>query len=175
MRLDLTKLFKTRDSALPFAFEREMDDLQLYGEQLAFTTPVRFAGKVTFADDVFIIEGKITAGYSAACGRCGSETHSELAIDVLEEFARAEDEEHPDRYIFTGDSIDFSPMVEEMIVLNMPLKHLCREDCRGVCPVCRTNWNLRDCPHRDAVEHQEERRNPFEALGALLQDNNEEE
>lgn len=46
---------------------------------------------------------------------------------------------------FTGDFIDVSDIVREQILLSLPMKPLCREDCRGLCPACGRNRNHDRC------------------------------
>ncbi len=38
--------------------------------------------------------------------------------------------------------------VRDMIMLALPGKHLCREDCRGLCADCGADWNLQECAHQ---------------------------
>jgi len=46
---------------------------------------------------------------------------------------------------FEGDEIDLSDTIYEGIVLAYPMKSLCHEDCRGLCPSCGTNLNKKQC------------------------------
>jgi len=41
--------------------------------------------------------------------------------------------------------ISFYDLLKEEIFLSLPYKKLCREDCKGLCPVCGTNLNEKDC------------------------------
>ncbi|HQP29583.1 MAG TPA: DUF177 domain-containing protein, partial [Syntrophales bacterium] len=43
------------------------------------------------------------------------------------------------------DTLDLDPIVYEQILLQIPLKILCREDCRGLCPHCGANLNDGPC------------------------------
>lgn len=58
----------------------------------------------------------------------------------------AEDDE--EAYPLVGDRLELSEMLREQIILATPMRPLCREDCRGLCPVCGENLNERrcDCP-----------------------------
>ncbi|MBR3756480.1 MAG: hypothetical protein IKK48_05150, partial [Firmicutes bacterium] len=69
-------------------------------------------------DEVIVIEGRIGADYRARCGRCGKPLEAVLHIDVTEEYARNEDETHPDRYLFQGDVIYMDE--EVVVVVNTP-------------------------------------------------------
>lgn len=46
---------------------------------------------------------------------------------------------------FEGDEIDLSDLIYEQIVLSFPIKPLCHEACKGLCPHCGTNRNIEDC------------------------------
>jgi uncharacterized protein len=46
---------------------------------------------------------------------------------------------------YEGETVDCDPLIYEQIVLQIPMKILCMEDCRGLCPDCGTNLNLGTC------------------------------
>ena len=46
---------------------------------------------------------------------------------------------------FNGDFIDVVDIVREQIVLALPMKPMCREDCKGLCRHCGGNRNVTDC------------------------------
>lgn len=46
---------------------------------------------------------------------------------------------------YSDDEIDISPLVYEEIILSIPMKPICREDCKGLCPRCGTNLNTGTC------------------------------
>ena len=48
-------------------------------------------------------------------------------------------------YYFEGDEIDIDPYVFEEVMLNMPIKALCSESCKGICPCLRQEPNVEEC------------------------------
>ena len=46
---------------------------------------------------------------------------------------------------YENDAIDLGQLMREQVYLSLPMKPLCRDDCRGLCPVCGTNLNLSVC------------------------------
>ena len=48
-------------------------------------------------------------------------------------------------YYFEGDEIDLDPYVFEEVMLNIPIKALCSESCKGMCPTCGKNLNIGEC------------------------------
>jgi uncharacterized protein len=47
--------------------------------------------------------------------------------------------------VYDGETIDCDPLIYEQIVLQIPMKVLCRDDCRGLCPQCGANLNTGVC------------------------------
>ena len=46
---------------------------------------------------------------------------------------------------YSGDEIDLTPEIVEQVLLDIPLKPLCKEDCRGLCPTCGFDLNVAEC------------------------------
>jgi uncharacterized protein len=46
---------------------------------------------------------------------------------------------------YENDTIDLDQLVREQLYLSLPMKPLCRDDCRGLCPICGTNLNRGAC------------------------------
>ena len=69
-----------------------------------------------------------------------------LNAQVVEKFypAGAENIEN-DAFIYESDLLDITEPVRESLLLAVPLQALCREDCRGLCPVCGADRNEGDC------------------------------
>jgi uncharacterized protein len=53
--------------------------------------------------------------------------------------------EDADEEWFDGKRIDLDPILREQVLLALPMSLLCAESCRGLCPVCGENLNLKDC------------------------------
>lgn len=68
-----------------------------------------------------------------------------------------------------GDSIDLDDMTTEQIILSLPMKVLCSEDCKGLCTNCGINKNLETCKCDDKTEDSE---HPFAALKNLKKKSN---
>jgi uncharacterized protein len=46
---------------------------------------------------------------------------------------------------YEGDGLDLADVLREEILLLLPMHRVCREDCKGICPVCGQNRNQVDC------------------------------
>ncbi len=121
-----------------------------YGyDQLKILMPVRLIGKIENNHKIISIEGQVYVEISAVCDRCGQDFSLSMALDFAESYSnRAEaivqDEEdrlHP----FEGNIIDLAGEILHQIYLEMPMKLLCRDDCKGLCAGCGANLNNEIC------------------------------
>lgn len=171
MKLDVTAALKSRDLPVKFTCSVPLGRVSVGGETVEFTSAVVIKGELSFAGEEFWVRGGLSGQYTACCARCTEELSTPLVVEFEEEFARQADEEKPDRYLFEGDTIDLHAMLDDLVTLNIPMRHLCREDCRGLCPVCGSNLNQHIC---NCIVEEELPANPFDALKGLLDDENEE-
>ena len=103
-------------------------------------------------DDV-VITGQVDATVPVACGRCLEEfpVSARAAVDVrfIPRPPRGDRVElgsdDLDLDFYHGGEIDLRTLVASETALALPMKPLCREDCRGLCPVCGGNRNLVAC------------------------------
>ncbi len=80
----------------------------------------------------------------SSCDRCTDAIA--VTVDFSEQyvvFPRPGNEDL--EYTYTDNTIDLAPYVHESIVLNIPVKMLCDEECLGVCPACGKNRNRETC------------------------------
>jgi uncharacterized protein len=114
---------------------------------------------------VFRLTGGLASRIGLTCVRCLEtfETRAEEKLDLLylpqsanapplvdeekgiRDFDRGLSSEELAAAFYRDDRIDLGQMVLEQIVLSLPMKPLCRPDCRGLCPECGANHNRSDC------------------------------
>ena len=128
--------------------EAERNDFHL-------ATPVRYDLLVRKFESLLSISGSVTFEAAFTCGRCLEEFHRNmsLAMDIrvapksdFREPAEAEfKDEDIDVYHYEGDEVDIGPFIYEEVLLNMPFRPLCEENCKGLCGICGRNQNYETC------------------------------
>lgn len=177
MVIDTAPMLKHAGEPIRFHFEEVWRPLDTGREPISLVTPVTFTGESRAQEDVFIVEGTLSVRYQALCARCMKPVEAGLQIDVLEEFSRTASEENPDRYLFQGTAIDLTQLVEDSILLHLPMRHLCDVNCKGLCPVCGADRNVTQCScgaAEGAEDVDDDVQHPFAVLKTLLRDNEEE-
>ena len=104
-------------------------------------------------DGDVVVQGRLTATVPQTCGRCveAFPARVDVRVDVrlLPRPATGDSMElgadDLDVDFYTDDQVDLNRVVETETTLALPMKPLCREDCRGLCPVCGGNRNLAPC------------------------------
>lgn len=145
MLLDISQALKSPGQSFAFAVAESFEPMCAGGEEISFRKPVEVSGSYVYTGDIFFLRGTITAEYTALCARCLKELPLTMSIPFSEEFAKTVDEEHPDRYLYRGEQIELGQMSGDLISLNTPMRHLCSENCKGLCPVCGNDRNTIDC------------------------------
>jgi uncharacterized protein len=81
------------------------------------------------------------------CARCAEPVSSMLEITFEKDIASSADvsPDNDDYIIIEDKKLDVLPSVEEQIMLEMPSKTLCKEDCKGLCYKCGKNLNEGEC------------------------------
>jgi uncharacterized protein len=153
MLLDLSKLHGQRDH-----FERRFQPSAFDPQDEAYrvATPVDLSMDVEkVSTGVFRVQGRATTRLTLECGRCLDEI--ELPVDArfeLRYVPHADDQGEPEREIVEDDltvsvyregTLDVIDMLREQFELALPMKPLCAESCRGLCPECGANLNRADC------------------------------
>ena len=117
---------------------------------------------ITKTSSTVFIKGKLSATIDVYCSRCLEETNLPIGADFTytlipdkaetnEDLELKEDELEISHY--HGEFLDLMPIICEQIILQIPIKALCKENCKGLCPHCGTNLNASSCNcHLDFVD-----------------------
>ena len=109
-----------------------------------------------------IVTGKAHADVELRCGRClehlktGIDADVNITYlpeienkDVSEKHKLSEEELNTGHY--SDNIIDISGLMREFVSVNIPIKPLCSEECKGLCAQCGTNLNAGNCECKDEV------------------------
>lgn len=110
--------------------------------QYKFEGPIKVEGTLNKIDVGVQFIGKLYANIKVQCSRCLEEFKLPLEITFDEQFSKYEEEMG---YKISENFIDISKLIEDNILLNIPLKPLCSESCKGLCQICGTNLNKSNC------------------------------
>ena len=125
------------------SFESRLGDFPILQKSPVVLTVTNQENKTVF------IRGSVDITLSIPCGRCLEEVPTQLCFDIdkkldITEGALIDDEMEENDYLI-GFELDVDKLVYAEILVNWPMKVLCKEDCEGICKVCGANLNKGDC------------------------------
>jgi len=92
----------------------------------------------------YTLRGKLTCSVDLVCSRCLESFTSRVTVPMdLRLIPQPEDD--PGTYTYSEHHLELEPLLEEMLQLQIPMKPLCSDACRGLCPACGVNRNHGTC------------------------------
>ena len=173
MKLDITKGIQKKGVDVPFELEDTWGEDHWNGDTIAYVGPVSLSGTYMLADETVLVRGEARAVIQSRCARCLTPTNTPVTSEVDEAFIRdrgdGELEVEEDQYTYTGHVLELDDAVRTAVLLELPSRILCKEDCRGLCAQCGANLNVNVCSCQKDLTS----RNPFSALASLLNEDEE--
>jgi len=134
-----------------FVFENKVDVL---GLELPFYGKYKSSIVLVKLNDQLILTASTDFKMKYDCDRCGCEYKSALTSDYKMVYLMNEEPEETDSINISylskeADKIDLTNDVREFATLSVPMKKLCKDECKGLCPKCGTDLNKEQCNCKD--------------------------
>lgn len=161
MRLDIDGIRKGEQSTLDLNFTLDFDAIDLYGDKIYITSPVDVRGKLYVIDYRLYITLEIKADMKANCNRClepfAYHFNSSINAEIVHEdlFEPEDDQIDDDIIYYEGNILDLGKLTREHIIMNIPIKLVCDETCKGLCPKCGTRLEEGSCSCSHTQSHDE--------------------
>lgn len=132
--------------------------LDYRGAEFHQASPLKVDAVAELVDSEIRIRGHLETRLAANCDRCLAPLEFPVNRDFdlfyrpVSSIARDEEIEVPKDELgigfYSGDGVELSDVVTEQVILSVPMKVVCRAECRGLCPVCGADRNREtcDCP-----------------------------
>lgn len=138
---------------------RENNELLPIGEEVGFSisSPILAHLQLSKSDEEVLITGDMTSVLNLQCSRCLRKfehkmnstievvytiTGYEHANNIIKD-KQLKQEDYTD--CLKGDEIDINTIILEQLSLDIPMQHLCRIDCKGLCSKCGIDLNKERC------------------------------
>jgi uncharacterized protein len=144
----------------PFEQTYAPGELSLEDEHATLAGGVRAWGRASRKGDEVRVRGSLQTSVELPCDRCLGPVPTPVNVDFVANFVRSGDltaeakelrDEDLEVSVYDGDSVDLDEIVREQILLALPARQLCRDDCKGLCPACGKNLNAESC---DCARHE---------------------
>jgi len=136
--------------------------------------------KIFKTKDTVLINGKVEGEASLICSRCLKEFPYPVSVKFdlkyipFREFTWVDEHELTEKELdlsfYKDDEIDTGELIQEQLLLAIPMKPLCNPDCYGICPKCGKNLNEGLC--RCGIEETDPRLAPLKKFRESLKKSN---
>jgi len=111
-------------------------------------------GRGSVLNDIRVV-GKLTTKLDIPCARCLESVPYKVdrtfellfrphSVNVGPDEAEMQDKDAEIAF-YQGDGVELEDILREQILLAVPIKTVCREECKGLCPQCGKNLNAGEC------------------------------
>lgn len=107
--------------------------------------PIEVSGILSMAGDVLYLDGIIKGAIRLTCSRCLKTFRYDLRIELHERLTNNPENKDDEIIFINNDKLDLTEIVENNIIMSLPIQRLCREDCKGLCPSCGKDLNFGSC------------------------------
>ena len=162
MHFDLRQLARSGgEDHLDRTFQpAQFDPSVVQDQEYAVVAPVHLVMDVHKDRDAYRVTGRVETRLQLECGRCLEpfEVPVDSAFELRyvpatantgEEDAEVAEDDLTTAY-YKDETLDLGELMHEQFVLALPMKPLCSETCKGLCPECGTNLNKRTCECKPA-------------------------
>jgi len=145
MKLDLSEIARIPGSYAELEIDVTLKDV----EDIPVTAPIRGTMTASGTGRVLLLEGAVDTEVELVCFRCGATYSQPVHATIEEDFVvqpavphgqalKIEEDEAPESRLFFPGTLDLNldELLRQSILVSLPLKPLCADDCQGLCTHC---------------------------------------
>jgi uncharacterized protein len=148
-------LAKVREAHERFERVYAPEQLGVPDDTFRVAAPVALAFDIYKDKDQFRLAGSVQTTLELPCSRClepftwpvdsSFDLRYQPHARNTGEGEREIEEDDLTTAFYENETIDLGQLMREQFYLALPMKPLCRDECKGLCPTCGTNWNKGAC------------------------------
>jgi len=147
MKIDVSDLIKKKSVRMDLDLDIDLDGFNYGYDFIKVIESIKFKGNLDVLGELFELQGIITGTIELTCSRCLAQFPHVLNIEVNEKFSIDAEmaEKDEDVTLIDNTTLDITEIVLGNIILSLPIKRLCSETCKGLCPHCGADLNVSAC------------------------------
>lgn len=145
-KLELIDVFNNNGASKDFSEQVCFEDEEFFGTPVSFRNPVHIEGRAENIGGRVEITAHVTGSIKTVCARCLKDVVKDVDFDFVEHIVNAAGPTEDDDVIcLDGSDVDIGELALSNFLTTSPLRYLCSEDCKGLCPKCGADRNLTCC------------------------------
>ncbi|WP_077849717.1 YceD family protein [Clostridium puniceum] len=167
MKVQISDIVSGKDRNKKIDYEFEIPQFDFEGTKIKSAGSCHVDGIISANNYVLMLNAEIKVNLEMICSRCLDTFIYPIDIDIEERFTTNSKSQDDEAVVVFDDVLDITEIVETSIISTLPIKRICKDDCKGLCQECGCNLNFNTCScNNEDVDIR------FEALRGLF-DNKE--
>ncbi len=139
MKINLKDILGSIGATLELEEDFSIEEISIQSRKILFPSPPRVKIQLTNTKDDILVQGSISGQIELACTRCLEFFRWSFVRELTETYAKKE------LNLAENSVLDISPEIYQHLILSIPMKSICEENCQGLCPGCGENLNRVQC------------------------------
>ena len=151
MKVQISDIVSGKDRSKNIDYTFEIPAFEFEGDTIKSADSCEVIGVISSDSDILILNAKIKVNLEMICSRCLDTFIYPIDIDIEERFTTNRESEDDEAIVVMDDVLDITEIVENSIISTLPIKRVCKNDCKGLCQECGCNLNhdLCSCEKED--------------------------
>lgn len=133
-------------SPITIDYQMDLSEEEAPGGGFPFPEPVHITGRIENRAGVVLLHAHVEAARNARCDRCLLPVVKPMDVSLENVLVTESQGDDSDEILVCSEQmLDMDALVKTNLMLALPMKELCREDCKGLCPRCGKNLNEGPC------------------------------
>lgn len=147
MIIDLSNVLKYEGAKIEFDSYLDIKEVDFVGDKYRFLKPIQVRGSVYKSGEPLQLTAQVSGAMNVNCYRCMRDVQKDFSFQMDEVLVNDDsyDTEDSEAIRFYGNQIDITEIVINNVLMNISMKHLCSQECKGLCQQCGVDLNEKDC------------------------------
>lgn len=149
MLINLTEYFEVQGKQAEIFIPYESSIFKTDYEELPILNKEDLKLSITnIGDGKLDLSGEMNVTLQSACSRCLKPVTIDVPISFEYTVVKPDgfhEIDEDEQYFMSGYEMDAESLINNELIMCLPMKVLCKEDCKGLCPVCGKNLNEGEC------------------------------
>ena len=145
MKVQISDIVSGKDRNKKIEYKFEMPQFEFEGDMIKPVSSCSVVGRISADSDILILTAEIKVDLEMICSRCLDTFIYPIDIDIEERFTTNSKSEDEEAIVVLDDVLNITEVVETSIISTLPIKRVCKDDCKGLCQECGCNLNFNTC------------------------------
>lgn len=144
MIINLKSFLAERNSVKSINSSFSMKEVEIDGVK-PFVSDIQVDGEIKARDGFVEFTAQLCFDYLMPCDICAKDVLTTMRFEIHHGLVQNETDDSADFFVEVSEELDLYEFLHEEVILNLPTKYVCSDDCKGICSKCGADLNETTC------------------------------